>query len=239
MIMPLIYYMIQYYIQSFRYVSSLLFFIISLGIIYSYGGISVGNNYTFTLAVILLFSSWVTLGFIDVEELTQQQLTILHVKKPTRYYLTKFISIWLTTIPFNICIVLYPVVFDLFNRSVIGTELLIIFVAHMVASLLGISVTALFDSRLIYNRRTAIIVLVTVLIFSVAQIVVVRQYPMIKYIGWIIPPISFMSEGVLSFNEKVFSWANVIPFSMTIIYTFIYSLVLIGLYIRLIIRKMF
>lgn len=239
MIIPLLSYMMQYYIQSFRYVSSLLFFIISLVLIYSYGGISVGNNYTFTLAVIFFFASWVTISFIDVEDNIQQQLTILHVKKPTLYYISKFASIWIITLPFNICIILYPIIFGLFNRPIIGVELIIVFVAHMIASLLGISVSALFDSRLIYNRRTAIIVLATVLIFSVAQIVVIREYPIIKYIGWMTPPISVMSEGILSLNAKVFSWMNVMSLSIAILYSFIYSLIMMGLYIKLIRRKMF
>lgn len=239
MMIPLLSYMMQYYIQSFRYVSPLLFFIISLGLIYSYGGISVGNNYTFTLAVIFFFASWVTVSFIDVEDNIQQQLTILHVKKPVRYYISKFISIWIMTFPFIICIILYPVIFDLFNRPIIGAELIIIFAAHIIASLLGISVSALFDSRLIYNRRTAIIVLATVLTVSVAQTVVVREYPIIKYIGWVIPPISFMSEGILSLNAKVFSSNHVMSLSIAMLYSFLYSLILMGLYIKLMIRKLF
>lgn|GEM_PF-1325829 len=239
MMIALIPYMIKYYIQSFRYVPSLLFFIISLGLIYSYGGISVGNNYTFTLAVIFFFSAWITIGFIDVEDTIQQQLTILHVKKPIRYYMSKFISMWIMTLPFNICIVLYPVIFGLFNRPISGLELIIVFIAHVMASLLGISVTALFDSRLVYNRRTAIIVLATILTFSVAQIVVIKEYPIITYIGWITPPISLMIEGILSLNAKHFYWANFTSLLIAILYSFIYSLLLMSVYIKFIKRKMF
>lgn len=235
----LIPYMLKYYIRSFRYVPSLLFFIISLGLIYSYGGISVGNNYTFTLAVIFFFSAWVTIGFIDVEDRIQQQLTILHVKNPIPYYVSKFISVWIITLPFSISIVLYPVIFGLFNRGIIGLELLIIFIAHIMASLLGISVTALFDSRLVYNRRTALIILATVLTFSVAQIVVIKAYPVITYIGWITPPISLLIEGMLSLNAKVFYWANFTSLLIAILYSLLYSLALMVVYIKLITRKMF
>jgi len=161
----LIAYMLKYYVRTFKYVPILLVFPISLALVYSYKPLSVGYNYAFTSDILFLFSAWITLGFMDLEDTVQQQLTILHINNDNYYYLAQIAAVFSVTFILNVCLVFFPILFNHFNRPVTAADMLAAVLAHAITSLLGISVAAFFNSRLLPDRKTAILMLTLFLAF--------------------------------------------------------------------------
>ncbi|MBP2654337.1 MAG: hypothetical protein H6Q73_1906 [Firmicutes bacterium] len=230
-------YMLQYYVRSYRYVSVLVVFIICTALIYSYKPISLGSNYSLTCTLMFLVSAWLAAGFIEVEAITQQQLTILYAKSENRYYMAKILLVWLLSFILSSIIIVYPVIFDFFVRPISGPELVGVFLAHGATGLLGIAVAVLFEARLISNRRTAILALVALLTVSAAGIILIKEYPFATYLSWILPPVSLMAEELMSLDlDEPTSYFS---FVVAMGYSVLYSGILLVLYVKLMKRKLF
>ena len=230
--------MIRYYIRTFKYVPILLIFTAVIGITYTQKRILLWNTYSFTINIIFFFAAWISIGFFDSEDTIQQQLSFLRSNSKISYYLSKIISIWIISVFFNIVIVFTPILFNMFKPPVFWYEVAFALIIHIFISLLGISVSAFFQTRILPDRRTALAGLFLLLLVSSLQVIMVKSFAFLKYITWLLPPVSFVSEKMLSLGgTSIYFMMSSI--SSCIIYILLYSMLLMGLYFKIILRKMF
>jgi hypothetical protein len=198
------------------------------------------DSYAISSLIIYILSAWITLGFIDMEDNTQQQLTVLHSRNQTVYYLCKIAFLWIFMMILNIIVILYPVVRHLFVRKVTGTDLWIAIAIHAILSLLGISIALLFNSRLLPDRRTGLLCLFGFVLISIIQTGIIREIPILKYIVYLFPPVSFVMVKMeeLSVMDLIkFTDTGGIALLLTILLC--YSVLLIFLFIKLMKKKAF
>lgn len=238
MIVSLVKYILKYYLKTFKYVAPIIFFIIFLFMNYSQAPIIIWHNYSFTALFIFIFSVWVTLGFMDFEEIIQQQLIVLHVQKEYIYYISKILAVWIFIMVLDMFIIIFPIIFNMFNRQIKIEEIIIAILIHSMFALLGISLAVLFETRLLKNRRIALSILSVVVVITITQNNIINEFKQVSFIKWILPPIYFISQRLQDLGDNYLKFSDQ-TFILFIVHSSIYCFIIIFLYIKLITKKKF
>lgn len=240
MIKSLMSYMLRDYIRSYKYVVPLVFYLAIMGVLYSMKPVGVMDSYFLTVIMHYVLAAWITMGFVDMEDNTQQQLTILHSRNRNAYYICKVVFVWIFLLILSAVTVLYPALRGFFNRDVTWIDITIALVCHAVISLLGISITLLFNSRLIKDRRTALLCLFVIIIITIVQIPIIKRFPVFKYVILIFPPAYFMLNALEQLNKlEVIALSDTGSIFLICAGMFIYSIILILIYLVLMKKKAF
>lgn len=219
------------YVKSYKYTSPLLFFIIGIVVTYSQKNNPIMSSYSITSLLIFIISAWITMGFMEIEDITQQQLLIIYSKNQEVYYISKIIFLTSIIIILDIFSVLYPIIGNFFDGKVSMCNLSLAFLSHAVFGLLGISVSSLFNSRIIKNRKNAILFLMLIITVSIIQEPLTKNFPILKCIIYLLPPASITAEQIG--NE------NTTEILIFLVLCTLYSWLLLITYIKLMKKKMF
>ncbi len=211
MLKALLRYNYTYYLRSYRYLLPLTAYLLWLAFFYNYKGLPVGDTYMISAVIIFLLSSWLGLGFIDMEHPVQQQLTILHIGSQNVFYLSRILFIWAVSVFFSLISIFIPVIMGLFHRPVRITEVIVFIVIHAVLGLAGILVAVFFNSRLIQDRRFAILLYLLILVLTLLQEGIAAEYAWLRWITWLLPPIWIR-------YEQVVSWPVILQLMISVIY---------------------
>lgn len=238
MIKSYVSYMLKCYLRSFKYVAVLLFFIVVVCAIYWQKRVPMWNTYSLTVNIIFIFSSWISIGFLDSEDNVLQQLLFLRSTNKNFYYLSKIVSIWIVCILFSFIIVFVPILENLFIGPIYAYEVALSFGIHAFISLLSILIVAFFYTRILSDRRAALSVLVVFLLICMLQVALIQKIPIFKYITWVFPPISFASETMINL-DGMNMYSIVSKMLVSILYAFFYSVILMFLYCKMMLRRLF
>jgi hypothetical protein len=121
-----------------------------------------------------------------MEDETQQIITFLHSRKLTLLYTLKLLYMWLFTLPISTFSIIYPIIFHKFDYTPSFQQALIAFSCHQLSALLGISIAAWFNQKLIRTTLLSFFGLCTILSISLGGQGIIDQTTPI--ISWIIPP---------------------------------------------------
>jgi hypothetical protein len=240
MIKSLMSYMLKDYVRSYKYVVPLVFYLAIMGVLYSMKPVRVMDSYFLTAIMLCVLAAWITMGFIDMEDNTQQQLTILHLGNQNAYYICKVVFLWIFLLILSGITVIYPALRGFFIRDVTWIDITIALVCHAVISLLGISITLLFNSRLIKDRRTALMCLFVIIIVTIVQIPIIKQFSFLKYVILLFPPVYFMINALEQLNKlAVITLSDTGSIFLICAGILIYSIILIFVYLVLMKKKAF
>ncbi len=230
-------YFFQDYKRSYKYTAPLLIYFVIIAVMYSTKPAYVMSSYAVTCIFIYAISAWISFGFIDNEDVVQQQLTILHIKNQNIYYLCKILFLWIFILILDVFTVYYPILNGAFIRKIVVSDIIIALISHAIVGLLGITVASLFNSRLVKDRKMAILFLNLIIIVSTVQKPIVQLFPFLKWIGAAVPPVYLILDKVGTIDyvnvENIFN----ILFAFAI--ALIYSLFLIILFIKCMRKKLF
>lgn len=230
-------YFFQDYKRSYKYTAPLLVYFVLIAVMYSTKPAYVMSSYAVTCIFIYAISAWISFGFIHNEDVVQQQLTILHIKNQNIYYLCKILFMWLFILILDIFAVYYPILNGAFIRKIVVSDIIIALISHAIVGFLGITVASLFNSRLVKDRKMAILFLNLIIIASTVQKPIVQLFPFLKWIGAAFPPVYLILDKVGTIDyvnvENIFN----ILFAFAI--ALIYSLFLIILFIKCMRKKLF
>lgn len=230
-------YFFKQYLRSNKYIAPLLFYVASIAFTYAQKPVYVMTSYMFTCVFIYFCAAWFMYSFTNSEEIVQQQLIILHIKKENYYYICRAIFIWIFVIILSVITVLYPVIGGFFIRKIYPLDIAAALLGHVIIGLLGISTALLFDGRIIKSGKLRFLYLVGVLIVSVIQVPLSVQYPFVKWITIVFPPAYLIIRrfGLID----VVGFASFYKLLCDITIMLIYSIVLILIFIKCMQRKKF
>ncbi len=228
-------YVFRYYVRSYRYIAPLILFLIAVSMFYKDPTNQVLSSLSFGNFIIFLACVWLANGYIELEDETQQQITILHMGSVQKYFRAKLLFISLVATAVAVYAYLYPFVLRVFTAGITPVELCIGFSASVSTALLGVSVGIFFNSRLIAKKSRGILLLFMVTVLSLAGRSIEGQLPQaVRFVGLIFPPVS----------QTVFvvgNWLSVSGYDRVagLVWPYVYSFVCMGLYLKLSQRKLY
>lgn len=211
-------YLFRYYFRSYRYVAPLMVFVTVVIFIYGIVPNPVLSSFGFTSTALFLASAWLCFAYIDVEDHTQQMITVLHMGSVTKYYAAKLSVMALIGTALAVSTTIYPILFDKFVHQPTATEFVVGLVSHLLLSYLGIAIAALFTSKLIRKLNYSILGLFLMMSLSLAGMGISDRLPDgLSFLTWIIPPLNLILE-MLNQDESIEIYEAVVAFSATLIY---------------------
>ena len=228
-------YAFRYYARSYRYIAPLVFFFVAVSMFYKDPTNQVLSSLSFGNFIIFVACVWLANGYIELEDETQQQITILHMGSVQEYFLAKLGFISIVAIAVAVYAYFYPFVFHIFTVGVAPAGLLVGFAASAETAMLGVSVGIFFNNRLIAKKSRGILLLFMVTVLSLAGRSIVGQLPhSLQFISFIFPPVS----------QTVFvvgNWWTINLYDRVagLVWPIIYSFLCTGLYLKLTLRKLY
>ncbi|WP_239619168.1 hypothetical protein [Cohnella mopanensis] len=199
-------YSLQYYLRSYRYVAPLLIFSLTLFFIYSIVPNPVMPSYSLTSTFLFVVSAWLAFGYIDVEDGTQQQITVMHTGSLSKYYYGKLLVIVIIVNILSIICVLYPILFNKFDRQPSLSEWVIALLSHSILSILGIALSILFTNKWVQKLSYAILGIFLAIALSLAGAGIENSSPhSIKALSWLIPPVFRTMDMLNNYEETAYS----------------------------------
>jgi ABC-type xylose transport system permease subunit len=223
------------YLLSYRYFAPLLAYGFSLSFIYSVIPNPVMPSYSFTSTVLFIITAWLALGYIDTEHETQQVITSLHMHNLHTYYICKVIPIGILIVLLSLVDIIYPILFNKFDRSPTLEEMIVAFLCHLTVSLLGMSAGFLCTRRIFPKWYSALGGLIAFIVISLAvQGIIHSLPPVIQFVEWLLPPLYRTMDLLNNYDSTTY-----LDIVLGILMPLLYALVLLVLFITIMVRKRF
>jgi hypothetical protein len=225
----------RYYVRSYRYVAPLLIYGFFVFFIYYVVPNPVMPSYSFTSALLFLISTWLGFGFIDLEDDTQQAISVLHVGSVNKYYLAKMLVLLAIVIGLSAFTTVYPILLDKFVRQPTGIEAFVALMSHVLLAWLGITISFLFTNKLIRALSHAILGLFLVVAFAMSGAGIENALPdLLRVLIWLIPPVFRVMDSLNNYETASFG-----EVSIALLSTLLYSLIIAWIFLRMMKRKLF
>ncbi|MCZ8539386.1 ABC transporter permease [Psychrobacillus psychrodurans] len=186
------------------------------------------DSYSFTSLVLFFIMGWVTITILHAEDQGLQQLTILHAKNKSGYYLALVINCAFVGLILSIVAVVYPIVFHVFKPGLLTIHIVIGFLAHFSLVILSIALSLFFTRELVKSNVNSWWGVISILVVSLALAVAKADILKVKILTWILPPLRYSLE-IMSVGDK-FTSVPVLVYAQ-FAWIFIYSLILITIFI--------
>ena len=195
-ISELVKYQYKQYVLSTKYLVPLIGLLAVFQVMYSIMPIDIVIN--FALMSLILFIIMVGVGMTcqRIEPEVSQQIIILRIQSERKYYIGQVIFFAVLSGMFALTSLCYPVIDNflngkmLFTRNIQPSDIIGGFLLMFACSFVGSMVGVIFSPRVIRNREAGIVITIMCAMISVVKIGIVAEAPMLKYILWIVPPVS-------------------------------------------------
>ncbi len=232
----LIKYNISYYINSLKFIGLSMIYLVFLFINYQYKRIGIWSNCYITAMAVYIISICIGKSFVNCEDKVQQSITKLHLRNDTAFYLSKYISIVIFTIPFYLLTIFYPIILGFYTRSLLPTEVLAFLIVHFTYSLQGVAVGIFFNSYIFTDKSAALPIQALIIVITALPIShMFKSNVLITYAAYLLPPVNFLTERLFGLDDAVFILDR--SFWIYIIYSLGYTLMLLTSYMFIIKKK--
>lgn len=230
MIISVLKYNFKMYMQSHKYIMPFFVFMIYMGMAYYITPVDIVGSMVSSAAFLFVLMTWIGFTYCNNVDLIAEEVLILKLKSHTRYWISKITFMSVVGGFFSVLSIGVPMIYNLicnvFKFPVTFTDIFVSFLVHMLLSVIGALIGMLFQPRIISNRKMAILGSIFIVVMSIVKGPVINEFPYVKYIMWIFPPINEISKAYL--NLMHFDMPNlVMPLINMIIYIFIESFILI------------
>lgn len=139
---------------------------------------------------------FVSMSCAQKENSVIEQILMLKIQSPVRYYIAKFAFLCCISLIFTIVYTAFPVIQNilngntLFNRPLTINDVINAFILLAGSSISGAAMGDLFHSRVIKDRKFAIALTVFIAVIAVCRYQIEAQMVGMKYILWLFPPIT-------------------------------------------------
>ncbi|HEY2491877.1 MAG TPA: hypothetical protein VGI33_02975 [Paenibacillus sp.] len=229
----LLIYLLRNYNRSYRFIPPLFTYLIFVGLFYTYRPNPVMGSFAVTAVLSFIVTAWICYSFMQSESPIQEEITLLHLRSPAKYYIGLISSILLMSLLLLIVAMAYPIIGDRFDRPIGSEDIIVGFLSHLGLSFLGAAIAIFFNNKFVSRSSVAIGGILFVIILSFCQGSITSQLgPSLEWITWILPP-TFHSMNLLM-NYETYSggemiWLLAVPF--------IYSLILFTIFVQWMKRK--
>ena len=192
----LVKYQYKQYVLSAKYIVPLIGLFVVFQVMYSVMPIDIVGN--FSLMSLILFIIMVGVGMTcqTIEPEVSEQIIILRIQSERKYYIGQVLFFAVLSVMVTLLSLCYPVIDHflngkmLFTRNIQPSDIIGGFLLMSACSFVGCMVGEIFSPRVIRKRETGLIMTIICALISVVRIGIVAEAPIMKYILWIVPPVS-------------------------------------------------
>lgn len=233
MLTSLIYYLHTCYVRSYRFGPPTFVFLCGIILMYSVVPNPVTSSYAFTMSFLFVMSAVISYSFIDIETTNQESITLLHSGSLLKLYVAKLLYCWMFTVPLAIFAVLYPALFNMFDRNPTIEELGMSFIYHIVSSWMGVVIACWFSSKFIHSRLMSFLSLSLIILMTLSSNGIENSLPSgIKSIIVLLPPLTSTINVLMNYETAtLFMKLSVIGASL------LYSLIVALLFFYLLHKR--
>ncbi|MFS0873928.1 hypothetical protein [Paenibacillus illinoisensis] len=156
------------YMRSYRYGPPTFVFFLGIIFVYSVVPNPVMASYAFSTTFLFIISAVICYTFIDIETSNQESVTMLHSGSLLKLYISKLVYSWLFSVPLALYAVLFPALFQKFDRNPSFEELCMSLIYHVSSSWLGVALACWFSSKFIRSRVMSFLLLSVVVVVTLS-----------------------------------------------------------------------
>lgn len=213
-IIEFIRYQYRQYILSAKYVVPLIALFAVFGVMYSITPIAVVSNFAIMSLVLSMVMAGIGMTCQETEPEVSEQIVILRMQSERKYYIGQVLFAMLLSGIVTGLSLCYPVIFHylhkgmLFTRNIQMSDIIGGFLLMYACSFVGCMVGGIFSPRILRERKMAAALTIICTLVSVVKIGLMDEFPIAKYILWLIPPVSDMVRWFM--KEDYFQMGKVI-----------------------------
>lgn len=221
---------IQTYFSGSSFAMPLIVLAVFFNFMYSIKPLDVVSAYLLSSVLCFLMMVWIAASIVQGENPVIEQLLYLKMGNPVKYYLGKSLFLVFLTFILDLLYSFIPVLlnmvngFELFRRPLMASDVGNAFLIMAGCGLGGAALGSLLHPRIIKDSRLAVMITTLLAILPVAGDGIVRDYPLFKYVFWILPPV--MKPQICFGNTQYFQPdISISIFLILFVYAVIYSLI--------------
>lgn len=209
----LIRYQFRQYVLSAKYVMPVIVLCAVFSVMYGVMPVKIVSSFAIMGLVLFLLMAWVGVTCQEVEPEVSGQIILLRVKSERMYYVSQVLLIAVLSVLASVLSVVLPVIKHfvyhrgLFSRDIVGTDIVGGFLLMYACSFVGGMVGEIFSPYIIRKREMGIGLTVLLALVSVTRIGVVQEFPVSRWVLWIVPPVSDVVGWFT--REEVYDMASV------------------------------
>lgn len=211
------------YMMSAKWVMPLIVLLGTLSMMYSMAPVEIVDSFSVTGIFLFVIMVWIGKTIQEVEPEVSEQVMILRLKSDRKYYLCQIMFMMCICAAVTGISIVVPVFIHILSGNVLLSRQLIWsdFVGGgllmLACSFTGGMAGELFHIRIIRNRNVGIGLTFLIALLAVCRNGVIAKFAALKYILWIIPPISDVVSWFT--NESYFNMGEVMRgFVLLLIY---------------------
>lgn len=213
-IIEFIRYQYKQYILSAKYVVPLIVLFAVFGIMYSITPIAVVSNFAIMSLVLFMIMAGSGMTCQEIEPEVSEQIIVLRMQSERKYYIGQVLFAMILSGMVTVLSLCYPVIFHylhkriLFTRDIWISDIIGGFLLMFACSFVGCMVGGIFSPRILRERKMAAALTIICMLVSLVKIGIADEFPVSKYILWIMPPVSDMASWFM--KEDYFQLGKVI-----------------------------
>lgn len=189
-------YQYKQYMLSSKWVMPMVALVAILSVMYTVTPVEVVNSFSMTGLFLFPIMVWVGVTNQELEPEVSEQIMILRLKSARKYYVCHILFQTLLCVISVVIAMLIPMLKNIltqnavFGRGIIWSDILGGFLLMFSCAFTGITVGELFHIRIVKERTLMIGATFFLALLAVIRTGVIEEYPVSKYLFWIVPPVS-------------------------------------------------
>ena len=189
-------YQFKQYVLSAKYVVPLIGLFAVFQIMFSLMPIGIVSCFSIMSLVLFIIMVGVGMTCQAIEPEVSEQIIILRIQSERKYYIGQVLFFAVLSAMVTLLSLCYPVIDHflngkmLFTRNIQPLDIIGGFLLMFSCSFVGCMVGEIFSPRVIRKRKMGMILTIIYALICVVRIGIVAEVPILKYILWIMPPVS-------------------------------------------------
>lgn len=214
MINEFVRYQYKQYVLSAKYVVPFIGLFAVFGVMYSVTPIAVVSNFAVMSLVLFMFMVGIGMTCQEIEPEVSEQIIILRMQSARKYYIGQVLFSGILSGVVTVFTLCYPILFHywhgkmLFTRNIQASDITGGLLLMFACSFVGCMVGGIFSPRIIRERKAGTALTIICALVSLVKIGIADEFPVSKYILWIMPPVSDMVRWFMT--EEYFQPGKVI-----------------------------
>lgn len=214
MINEFVRYQYKQYVLSAKYVVPFIGLFAVFGVMYSVTPIAVVSNFAVMSLVLFMFMVGIGMTCQEIEPEVSEQIIILRMQSARKYYIGQVLFSGILSGIVTVFTLCYPILFHywhgkmLFTRNIQASDITGGLLLMFACSFVGCMVGGIFSPRIIRERKAGTALTIICALVSLVKIGIADEFPVSKYILWIMPPVSDMVRWFMT--EEYFQLGKVI-----------------------------
>ena len=214
MINEFVRYQYKQYVLSAKYVVPFIGLFAVFGVMYSVTPIAVVSNFAVMSLVLFMFMVGIGMTCQEIEPEVSEQIIILRMQSARKYYIGQVLFSGILSGVVTVFTLCYPILFHyrhgkmLFTRNIQASDITGGLLLMFACSFVGCMVGGIFSPRIIRERKAGTALTIICALVSLVKIGIADEFPVSKYILWIMPPVSDMVRWFMT--EEYFQLGKVI-----------------------------